>query len=132
MLDVGLADLDGWYRRYNEICNQHCFHLLGEYVHSDVRVNGEVQGLDDYIAGLEAVVAAFPDYRWDLQHLLVNGAWIGAHFLDSGRHSGAFLGVAATGRHVNTQEFAFYRVADGLIAEVWVAADNLRILEQIR
>ncbi len=132
MLDVGLADLDAWYRRYNEICNQHCFHLLHEYVHSDVRVNGEVQGLDDYIAGLEAVVAAFPDYRWDLQHLLVNGAWIGAHFLDSGRHSGAFLGVAATGRYVNTQEFAFYRVADGLIAEVWVAADNLRILEQIR
>jgi predicted ester cyclase len=97
-----------------------------------VRVNGEVQGLADYVAGLMVVVTAFPDYRWSLQHLLVDGDWVAAHFLDTGRHSGQFLGVAATGREVRTQEFAFYRVTDGLIDEVWVTADNLSVLEQIR
>ena len=132
MTDAGAPRLDSWYRQYNELCNQHRFDQLGQYVHQDVRVNGEVQGLADYVAGLKAVVVAFPDYRWDLQHLLVDGDWIAAHFLDSGRHSGHFLGVAATGRHVQTQEFSFYRVADGLIVEVWVAADNLSVLEQLR
>jgi predicted ester cyclase len=129
--DAEVPRLDTWYRQYNELCNQHRFGELVDYVHSDVRVNGEVQGLADYVAGLEAVVTAFPDYRWELQHLLVDGGWIAAHFLDSGRHSGPFLGVAATGREVRTQEFSFYRVADGLIVEVWVTADNLSVLEQI-
>src|SRR4051812_21101612 len=32
-----------------------------------------------------------------------------AHFVDTGTHRGAFLGVPASGRSVSTQEFAFYR-----------------------
>jgi predicted ester cyclase len=126
------GDLQSWYGRYNEICNSHRFGELAGYVHADVRVNGDLQGLEDYIAGLESVVAAFPDYRWELKHLVVNGDWVAAHFLDSGQHSGTFLGVPPSGRHIETQEFAFYRVSRGLIVEVWVVADNLRLLEQIR
>ena len=125
-------DLATWYGRYNEICNSHRFALLADYVHRDVRVNGEVQGLESYVSGLESVVAAFPDYRWELQHLVVSRDWLAAHFRDSGHHVGTFLGVPPSGRRIETQEFAFYRVARGLIVEVWVAADNLRLLEQIR
>ncbi len=124
-------DLATWYGRYNEICNSHRFERLADFVHSDVRVNGEVQGLENYVSGLEAVVDAFSDYRWELQHLVVSGDWLAAHFLDSGHHSGAFLGIPPTDRHVETQEFALYRVARFLIVEVWVTADNLRVLKQI-
>jgi predicted ester cyclase len=125
-------DLATWYGRYNEICNGHRFEMLSDFVHPDVHVNGERQGLTDYIAGLKEVVDAFPDYRWELQRLLIEGDWLAAHFMDSGQHSGLFLGVPASGRRVVTQEFAFYRVASGLIVEVWVTADNLRLLEQMR
>ena len=55
-----------------------------------------------------------------------------AHFFDSGHHLGAFLGVPPSGRRVETQECAFYLVAHYLIVEVWDAADNLRVLQQIR
>lgn len=34
-----------------------------------------------------------------------------------------------SGRPVTTQESAMYRIEDGLIAEVWVAADNAALLE---
>ena len=87
-------------------------------------VNGEPQGLDGYVAGLRAVVAEFPDYRWELQYLLVEGDWLAAHFADSGTHG-------TSGRAVRTQEFAFYRLAGGRIAEVWVAADNLAVERQL-
>jgi predicted ester cyclase len=123
--------LDAFYRRYNDVCNAHDFSRLGEFVAEDVHVNGELQGLDGYIAGLQAVVAAFPDYRWDLRHLLVDGSWVAAHFIDAGTHRGAFLGVAATGRSVTTQEFAFYRVDEHRIREVWVTADDLSLREQL-
>lgn len=120
------------YREYNDCCNAHRFDALGAFVAADVRVNDEVQGLDAYVAGLEAVVRAFPDYRWDLRRLLVEGPWISAQFRDTGTHRGAFLGVPATGRAVDTVELALYRIEADRIAEVWVAADNLRVLEQLR
>ena len=124
--------LNSFYRAYLEVCNAHRFAELEGFVAADVSVNGRRAGLEDYVAGLEAVVAAFPDYRWELRHLLVDAPWLSAHFLDTGTHRGTFLGVPATGRVVTTQEFAVYRVEAGKIAEVWVAADDLRLLEQLR
>ena len=132
MSDASGENLKDWYRRYNGVCNAHRFEELGSYVADDVVVNGENQGLAGYVSGLHAVVEAFPDYRWELRHLLVEGPWIGAHFVDTGTHNGTFLGVPATGRRVTTQEFAVYRFEGDLIAEVWVTADNLALLEQLR
>jgi len=123
--------LESFYRRYNAVCNAHDFSRLVDFVAEDVHVNGERQGIDGYIAGLQAVATAFPDYRWDLQHLLVDGDWIAAHFIDTGTHKGTFLGIEATGAGVRTQEFAFYRVRDQRIHEVWVTADDLLLREQL-
>ena len=43
-------------------------------------------------------------------------------------HQGVFRGVQQSGEAVTTQEFAMYRIDDGLIAEVWVSADNAPLL----
>lgn len=124
--------LKDFYRRYNRACNEHRFADLGAFVADEVQVDGERRGLRGYISSLEAVVSAFPDYRWDLQHLLVDGHQIAAHFIDTGTHLGRFLDIPATGRTVTTQEFAIYRVQAGKIAEVWGTADDLRLVEQLR
>jgi predicted ester cyclase len=129
---IGRSELESFYRRYNERCNDHQFALLGDFVAEDVEVNGETQGLGSYVAGLEAVIRAFPDYRWNLRHLLVDSPWISAHFLDTGTHRGTFLDVPPTGRRIKIQEFATYRLDAGKIVEVWVAADNLDLLAQLR
>ncbi|MEJ3651758.1 ester cyclase [Actinomycetes bacterium KLBMP 9759] len=126
------AELTDFYRQYNQRCNEHRFTELGEFVADDVVANGEPDGLRGYVSGLQAVVEAFPDYRWDLQRLLVDPPWICAHFRNSGTHRGAFEGIPATGRPVSTQEFALYRVDAGKIVEVWVTADDLALVKQIR
>jgi predicted ester cyclase len=125
-------DLRAFYERYLQRCNEHRFDELGEFVAADVRVNDRPQGLEQYAAGLRAVVSAFPDYRWNLRRLFVEGPWLSAYFTDTGTHRGSFLGVPATGRAVSTVEFAVYRLAEGKIADVWVTADNLGLLEQVR
>jgi predicted ester cyclase len=112
-----------FYLAYLAACNGHDFGALGAFVAPDVVVNGERQGLDGYVAGLRAVVERFPDYRWDLQHLLIDGDVLAAHFVDTG--------TTEDGRQVRTQEFAFYRVAAGRIAEVWVTADDLAVRRQL-
>jgi predicted ester cyclase len=40
--------------------------------------------------------------------------------------------VPATGRRITISEFAVYRLADDRIAQVWVTADNLSLLDQLR
>jgi len=131
VVDPDSSRLAATYRRYNERCNAHAFDSLDEFVSPGVVVNGDPQGLPGYVAGLEAVVRAFPDYRWQLEHLLVDDPWVSAHFTDTGTHRGTWLGVPATGRRVRTQEFAVYRWIDGRIAEVWVTADNLAVVQQL-
>ena len=123
-------DMESFYRRYNQVCNDHDFGSLGDFVHAKIIVNGSAQSLNDYIAGLRAVTDAFPDYRWKIQHLLIEGSWISAHFQDTGTQEGAYLGVQPSGRAVSTQEFSLYRIEDHKIAEVWVTADNLRLMKE--
>jgi predicted ester cyclase len=48
---------------------------------------------------------------------VVDEPWIAAHLADRGTHREIFCGVEATGRSVSIDEFAFYRVDAGCIAE---------------
>jgi predicted ester cyclase len=123
-------DLRDFYRRYNRCCNAHEFDRVGEFVAEQVQVDGEAQTLARYQANLRGWVEAFPDFRWELQHLIIEGDWLAARFHDTGTHRGVFQGVAATGRTVSTPEFAMYRVADGKITEVWGAVGD--VLSQLR
>jgi predicted ester cyclase len=125
-------ELAAFYRRYNACCNDHRFADLGEFVADDVVINGADRGLDAYAENLRSIVRSFPDYRWELRHLVVDAPWIAAHVADTGTHRAAFLGVEATGRSVSTPEFAFYRIDAGRIAEVWGVAFHVALLQQIR
>jgi predicted ester cyclase len=125
------GSMKAFYRRYLERCNQHRFEDLGEFVHPEVRVNGAATGLDQYIAGLRSVVEAFPDYHWDLQHLLVDGDWLSAHLVDTGTHTGTFLAIPPTGRTISAQEFALYRIDNGKITDSWGNLDT-SVRDQLR
>jgi predicted ester cyclase len=78
------------------------------------------------------VIHGFPDYRWEVRTLLVDGDRIAARLDDTGTHLGPYRGIPPTGRAVRTHELAVYRVADGRIAEVSGSAFHLRLLEQLR
>jgi predicted ester cyclase len=125
-------DLAEFYRRYNAACNEHRFDEFEAFVAPDVTINDTGRGLEDYTAGLRAVVRGFPDYRWQLRRLMVAEPWIAAHLTDTGTHRAPYFGVEATGRSVSTEEFAFYRVESGRIAEVWGTPFHAHLLEQIR
>jgi predicted ester cyclase len=125
-------ELAAFYRRYNECCNDHRVEDLGELVAGDVAINGTEGGLDAYADALAVVVRAFPDYRWELRHLVVDAPWIAAHLTDTGTHRDTFFGVEATDRSVHVSEFAMYRIESGRIAEVWGTAFHEDLLRQLQ
>ena len=65
-------ELAAFYRRYNTRCNEHRFEDLAEFVAPRIVVDGDARGLDEYADGLRAVIDAFPDYRWELHHLVID------------------------------------------------------------
>jgi predicted ester cyclase len=112
--------------RYVAICNAHRFELLGELVAQDLRVDRTFRGLDRYIADLQTVVGIFPDCHWELQHLVIDGASMSAHLLDTGTQALEFGGVAPAARRFVVPEFTFYRVHERRIVEVWLAPTSAR------
>ena len=119
------------YERYLACCNEHRVEDLGEFVSDRVRGSGTVDGLAAYVEGVEAVVVGFPDWRWELQHLLVEGETIAARLVGRGTHTGPFSDIAPTGRSISVQELVVYRFAEGKIVQCWgdlfpVVRDALR------
>jgi predicted ester cyclase len=112
-------DVVGLYERYLTRCNEHRFDSLGEFVSEQVSGSGATDGLAGYIDRLKVVSAGFPDYRWELQDLVVERDMIAARLIGAGTHTGSFGGIAATGRRISTQELVIYRVAEGKIAQCW-------------
>jgi predicted ester cyclase len=124
LLQMTDSELPEFYRRYITCCSEHRIADLGEFVAPDVVINGTDAGLDAYADVLAVVIRAFPDYRWERCHLVIDAPWVAAHLTDTGTHRGTFLGVQATGRPVHVQEFAIYRIDTGRIAEVWGRPGN--------
>jgi predicted ester cyclase len=119
LVECERAELEAFYRRYLQRCNEHRFDELGEFVDENVEVNGAGQGLWEYAKGLGAFVEALPDYHWDLRHLLIDGCWLSAHLVDTG--------TTPAGWSISVQEFALYRVAGGRIIEAWGDLDRSRL-----
>src|SRR3954451_24898868 len=109
------ADMAALYERYLTRCNEHRFDQLGEFVSEHVSGSGAADGLAGYIERLKAVHTAFPDYRWELQELVIERDTVAARLIGHGTHSGPFGGIAPTGRRISTQELVIYRFAEGKI-----------------
>ena len=105
------AELHALYARYLQRCNEHRFSELAEFVADDVEVNDAAMGLAGYGDGLQTVVDTFPDFHWELRHLLVEGCWLSARLVDTG--------TTSDGCSITLQEFAMYRIEHGRIAAVW-------------
>ena len=112
-----------WFGDYLDAGNRHDLTALRELIDPSVRRAHLPSGADAWIAQLEELFAAFPDWQWKRIQLVVEDDRIAAHLRASGTHTGAFKGVAASRRHVNVAEFAFFRLSKGRVVEYSGSAD---------
>ena len=111
-MGVGRGDLVALYRRYLPLCNERRFEELRDLVSDEVSGSGSVDGASAYIDRVRDVFTAFPDYGWELQHLVVEGETVAARLIGQGTHTGSF-------GDIDTQELVMYRFADGRIVGCW-------------
>jgi predicted ester cyclase len=88
-------------------------------------------GPDGYLATARYMHSAFSNATWRPDDMFFIEDKFVVRVTFSGDHTGDFLGVAPTGKHVEVQHLHFYRVSDGKVVEHWGARDELSLLRQI-
>ena len=119
------------YLSYLKCCNDHDLEGMASFYASTMKVNGVPMEPAAVTAQFEPTIAGFPDWHWDMQHIVIDGDDIVVHFMVTGTHQGAFAGIGATGRPVRVSQFTLYRLDDGKFAEVWDLVDMNALMKQI-
>ena len=119
-----MTELDSFYRRYLSCCNERRLGDLATFVHDEIRFNGHPTSLSDYAAAIASNIEVVPDFHWKIEDLVVNDNTIAVRLTDTGTPQQDWLGITSTGKSMEIAEFAFYRVTDGKIAEMWFALDE--------
>jgi steroid delta-isomerase-like uncharacterized protein len=120
------------YLSYLEACNGHDFDGMASFYTSTIKVNDVAMDPAAVTAQFAPLVSAFPDWHWEIRHMVVDGDYIAMHFTVTGTHRGVFQGIEATGRRVTISEFTLYRLEDGKFADVWDFTDMDAVMRQIR
>jgi len=124
-------DYESLYLRYLELCNAHDFDGMTAFYTPTIKVNDAPMAPDSVVTQFAPLVAGFPDWKWEVRSLLVDGDLLALHFWVGGTHLGTFRGIEATGRRVRMSEFTLYRVEGDKFAEVWDVSDMESLMAQI-
>ena len=76
-------------------------------------------------------VSGFSERRLAVEDLVTEGDQVVARMRFSGRHTGEFFGVAATGREIRFTGMVWFRISEGKIVEHWGEFDALGLLQQL-
>ncbi|WP_216638170.1 ester cyclase [Mycobacterium sp. 1423905.2] len=124
-------DYRALYQSYLDYCNQHDFDSMARFYTPTIEINGAPTDPATVTDQFAPLIEAFPDWHWDIKHLVIDDDNIVVHFTVTGTHRGTFQGIEATGRRVSISEFTLYRVEDGKFAEVWDLVDMDALVKQI-
>jgi steroid delta-isomerase-like uncharacterized protein len=119
------------YLSYLKFCNDHDFDSMASFYTPTIKVNDAPMDPAAVTAQFVPVISAFPDWHWEMRHIVVDDDNIVVQFTVTGTHLGTFQGIEATGRRVSVSEFTRYHLDGGKFAEVWDLLDMDALLKQI-
>jgi steroid delta-isomerase-like uncharacterized protein len=122
-------------RFYHVVWNQADEGVARQILHPDfvfrASLGPELRGPHGFISYLRSVHAALENFTCSIEELIEGEHRAVARMLFRGIHRGQFFGVAPTGREVAWSGAAFFKIKDGLIAELWVLGDVDAVKRQL-
>jgi ribosomal protein S18 acetylase RimI-like enzyme/predicted ester cyclase len=106
----------------------------------DITNHGRPAGRDGMAAIYRSLYQAFPDFHFEIEQLLIDGAWATAVYRMTGTHTGTpelpvlgglLVDVPPTGQRVEVLNIHVYRLEGGLIAEHRAVRDDLGMMQQL-
>ena len=80
---------------------------------------------------MHMLAKAFSEQRWTIHRALAEGDTVVLHCTHSGRHTGEFLGLPATGRRFTYKQMHIIRVVGGKGVEHWAVRDDAALMRQL-
>jgi steroid delta-isomerase-like uncharacterized protein len=78
-----------------------------------------------------AFYSAFPDLRHNIVDMVAEGDKVAIRLNVTGTHKGELQGIPPTGKQVSFTAMDFITLMDGKVAEEWVNADIMGLMQQI-
>ena len=106
-------------------------YLAPDYVRQDPGAPAEVHGPDGVKQLVSVFFTAFPDIHFAAEDMIAEGDKVVQRLTSHGTHQGEFMGIPPTDKHVTVTAIEIFRLVDGKIAEQWVEADYLGLMQQL-
>jgi predicted ester cyclase len=123
-------------RLYTDVFDQQDLALVDTLVAPHFKNHAAPPGLQDGPQSIKAVVkmlfAAFADDRCEVEDIFASGDRVAARVRHHGTHTGTYMGVAGSGRHVSQAELHIIRLEHGHWVEHWGVRDDLGFLRQMQ
>jgi predicted ester cyclase len=108
---------------------------LAEVVDPDI-VNHEAapgapQGFEGIKQTMLWLAGAFSDRRYEIHQVIAEGDTVVLHCTFSGRHTGQYMGLAATNRPFAFRQVHIIRFREGKGVESWAVRDDLGLVRQL-
>jgi len=113
------------------------YERLGEFFaedfkrHCQATPDVEVNSLDEMIGFVKTWYKAFPDMKAEYHMVIAEGDLVAVYATFVGTHEAPMGDIPATGKTMDSETFAIFRVENGKIAESWVTWDNLAVMKQL-
>lgn len=93
--------------------------------------NPKPMSLEEHIQANKSMLEAFSDFHHTIEDIVAQGDKAVFRVTLRGTHQGAFMGIPATGKAFQYTAMGMGRFRDGKIAEMWMEADFLGLLQQL-
>ena len=121
---------------YDEVVNAGAIDRVDEFCTEDFVDHEEFPGIPSDREGVKQFFSmmrsAFPDFRVEVEDVIVEGDKAAARIRMTGTHEGEFMGVAPTHKRIDVQGVDLLRIVDEeRAAEHWGVTDTATLMQQI-
>lgn len=92
---------------------------------------GTPPGLGSITYFMHLLASAFSEQEWTMHRVLADGDIVALHCTHSGRHTGEFFGLPATGRRFAYKQMHMIRVVNSKGVEHWAVRDDATLMRQL-
>jgi steroid delta-isomerase-like uncharacterized protein len=120
-----------------EAMNNHQWDALDQYFaadfhrYSQATPEAEITSLDEMIVFVKDWYTAFPDAHMATRLVAAEDDLVAVWVTFAGTHEAQMGPFPATGKRMESETFAFFRLEEGKIKESWVTWDNLAAFTQL-
>jgi len=91
----------------------------------------EIRGLKDFKKSMSEFYSAFPDNRFTIDDMVVEGDKVAVRWTMTGTHKGKLGGIPPTNKKMTIWGIYIDRVAGGKFVETWERFDTLGLMQQL-